>query len=86
MGTRINKEGKEVPNRLFLGLGSYPEVTLSEARDKARELRSEIKAGINPIEAKKERKAEIIRQQGRNTTFNECAQLVLNMKEKSLRT
>ena len=73
MGTRINKEGKEVPNRLFLGLGSYPEVTLSEARDKARELRSEIKAGINPIEAKKERKAEIIRQQGRNTTFNECA-------------
>jgi integrase len=85
MGTRINKEGKEVPNRLFLGLGSYPEVTLAEARDKARELRSEIKAGINPIEAKKERKAEVIRQQGRNTTFNECAQLVLNMKEKELK-
>jgi integrase len=85
MGTRIDKTGKEVPNRLFLGLGSYPEVTLSEARDKARELRSEIKAGINPIEAKKERKAEVIRQQGRNTTFNECAQLVLNMKEKELK-
>ena len=85
MGTRVNKEGKEVPNRLFLGLGSYPEVTLAEARDKARELRSEIKAGINPIDAKKERKAEAIRQQGRNTTFNECAQLVLNMKEKELK-
>lgn len=85
MGTRVNKEGKEVPNRLFLGLGSYPEVTLAEARDKARELRSEIKAGINPIDAKKERKAEAIRQQGRNTTFIECAQLVLNMKEKELK-
>ncbi|MGO3344146.1 MAG: tyrosine-type recombinase/integrase [Marinomonas sp.] len=85
MGTRVNKEGKEVPNRLFLGLGSYPEVTLAEARDKARELRSEIKAGINPLDAKKERKAEAIRQQGRNTTFSECAQLVLNMKEKELK-
>ncbi|TYL47836.1 tyrosine-type recombinase/integrase [Marinomonas sp. IMCC 4694] len=85
MGTRIDKSGKEVPNRLFLGLGSYPEVTLSEARDKARELRSEIKAGINPLEAKKERKAEAIRQQARNTTFSECAQLVLNIKEKELK-
>ncbi len=52
MGTRINKEGKEVPKRLFLGLGSYPGMTLAEARDKARELRNEIKAGINPIEVK----------------------------------
>ncbi|WP_417447294.1 tyrosine-type recombinase/integrase [Kangiella sp.] len=85
MGTRIDKEGKEVPNRLFLGLGSYPEVTLAEARDKARELRSEIKAGINPIEAKQEKKAEAIREQGKNTTFIECAQLVLSMKEKELK-
>ena len=85
MGTRIDKAGKEVPNRLFLGLGSYPEVSLAEARDKARELRSEIKAGINPLEAKQERKEEAIRQQARNKTFSECAQSVLSIKEKELK-
>ncbi|AWY00758.1 hypothetical protein A8139_12825 [Marinomonas primoryensis] len=64
---------------------SYPELPLAEARDKAREFRSEIKAGINPIEANQERKAEAIREQGRNTTFSECAQLVLSMREKELK-
>jgi len=85
MGTKLNKQGKEVPNRLYLGLGSYPEVTLAQARDKARENRRQIKDGINPIEEKKEKRAEAVRQLGRNTSFSECAELVLAIKERELK-
>lgn len=49
MGTRINNLGRTVPRRLNMGLGPYPEVSLAEARDKARELRKQIRNGINPF-------------------------------------
>lgn len=42
MGTRINRAGKTVPRRLNMGLGSYQEVSLAEAR----ELRKQIRNGI----------------------------------------
>lgn len=46
MGTRINNLGRTVPRRLNMGLGPYPEVSLAEARDKARELRKQIRNEI----------------------------------------
>lgn len=46
MGTRINNLGRTVPRRLNMGLGPYPEVSLAEARDKARELRKQIRNGV----------------------------------------
>lgn len=85
MGTKLNKQGKKVPHRLYLGLGSYPEVSLAQAREKARENRRQIKDGINPIEEKKEKRAESVRQLGRNTSFSECAELVLAIKERELK-
>lgn len=36
---RVNAPGRTVPRRLYMGPGPYPEVSLAEARDKARELR-----------------------------------------------
>lgn len=33
-----------------MGLGPYPEVSLAEARDKARELRKQIRNGIDPLQ------------------------------------
>ncbi|WP_250560369.1 Arm DNA-binding domain-containing protein, partial [Escherichia coli] len=57
MGTRINNLGRTVPRRLNMGLGPYPEVSLAEARDKARELRKQIRNGINPLQEKHEQKA-----------------------------
>lgn len=50
MGTRINKAGKTVPRRLNMGLGPCQEVSLAEARDKAREVRKQIRDGIVPLE------------------------------------
>ncbi|WP_100635916.1 tyrosine-type recombinase/integrase [Marinomonas sp. ef1] len=85
MGTRINKQGKEVPRRLNMGLGSFPEVSLSDAREKSRELRKQIKNGIDPLESKREKKADQIRQQGMKITFIECAQSVLSIKERELK-
>ena len=35
-----------------MGLGGYPEVSLAEARDKARELRKQARNGIDTLEQK----------------------------------
>jgi len=41
-----------------MGLGPYPEVTLAEARESALEARRLLRQGIDPIDARKRRKAE----------------------------
>lgn len=40
-----------------MGLGPCQEVSLAEARDKAREVRKQIRDGIDPLEEKHARKA-----------------------------
>jgi integrase len=42
--------------RRNIGLGGYPEVSLAEARDKAKEIKKQIQEGIDPIEEKKAKK------------------------------
>ena len=53
VGTRKNSKGETVVHRRDMGLGSYPEVSLTEAREKARELRKQVRNGVDPIERKK---------------------------------
>lgn len=53
------------------GLGSYPEVTLAEARDKRDDYRRQIRQGIDPIEYK--RLAKAARQVARENTFKAAA-------------
>ena len=60
VGTRKNNKGENVVHRRDIGLGSYPEVSLTEAREKASELRRQIRNGIDPIE-QKNRKKETLR-------------------------
>ena len=45
---RLTIDGK----RREMGLGSFPDVGLAEARDKASKHRKQVKAGIDPIEAR----------------------------------
>lgn len=46
-----SKTGKVYTAKVYMGLGSYPNVTLAEARDAAFELRSKRKKeGIDPVE------------------------------------
>jgi integrase len=69
-----------------MGLGSFSDVTLAEAREKAKECRKLQKARINPIEA---RRLEIEAEQAKRVaavkkiTFKECALACIAAHEKS---
>lgn len=64
-----------------MGLGSYPAMSLKGAREKAREGRTLVVNGIDPIDQKKRDTAE--RQQNRKglKTFKECAQDYIRQKQ-----
>ena len=62
VGTRKNVKGETVVHRRDMGLGSYPEVSLAAAREKARELRGKVRNGIDPIEQKKQKETPRIRE------------------------
>lgn len=50
---RSNTQGKVVPVRIDMGLGSVADVSLAEARELATKYRKMARDGINPIEARK---------------------------------
>lgn len=52
VGKRANAEGNAVPHRRDFGLGSLADVPLSEARNKARELRRLVASNIDPLAEK----------------------------------
>lgn len=58
--------------RRDIGLGSFPTVTLAQARDKAREAREKIALGIDPVEERKAAKAALVAAQGRGLTFDKA--------------
>ena len=59
--------------RRSIGLGSYPTVPTKNAREAARALQEDIKAGIDPVIANKARKAEIVEAQKKEVTFKQAA-------------
>jgi integrase len=66
--------------RRDMGLGHYPSITLSEARELAREAHAAIQRGIDPVEARRERIAGA-RPQPKITTFQEAADLYIAAHE-----
>jgi integrase len=86
VGTRTNSKGKIVVHRRDMGLGSYPEISLAEARDKARELRKQVRSGIDPLEQKKLNEEALRIQKRRAKTFRECACVVMENKSRELKT
>lgn len=59
--------------RRVIGLGPYPEVSLAEARDKAREAKRKIAEGIDPIEERKAVRAALAAAMARNLSFPDAA-------------
>lgn len=59
--------------RRDIGLGGFPDVSLSDAREIARQLKEKIKEGIDPIAERREAKQELIKAQGMAITFEEAA-------------
>jgi integrase len=56
-----------------MGLGPIRDVSLAEARDAAREARRLRRTGVDPIDAKRERKAAAQLDAARTVTFAQCA-------------
>ena len=84
VGKRIDKNGILKDHRRDIGLGSYSEVSLNEAREKARELKLQIRNGIDPLAYKEEQLENLRIQKLRDKTFIECAKIVVTNKTREL--
>lgn len=56
----------------WMGLGSYPDVSLAEARELAAENRKKLRAGIDPLGERKEERIEAKRERAEAKTFGWC--------------
>ena len=66
--------------RRDIGLGGYPTVTLAQAREKAREMRAKVEAGIDPVEERKAIRAALVASQKRGMTFADAVDKALENK------
>lgn len=60
-------------HRREIGLGGFPDVTLAQAREKARELREQIRSGRDPVAEKRDAKSAMKAAQAAQRTFKQCA-------------
>ena len=85
LGLNITKQGTKSwvfriaygGQRRKMGLGGYPAVTLAQAIEGARRLKNEISTGVDPIQAKKTIKSNLIADRAKAKTFEDCADLFL---------
>lgn len=79
------KEGAQIPRSWILrvkvgdqrqpiGLGSYPQVSLADAREQAGKLVIEAKQGVNLKAKKRAQRSSLIAAAAKNKTFRECAE------------
>ena len=65
--------------RREMGLGPYPDVSLAQARAKAHELRAQLREDVDPLEAKHERRRELLAERARTVSFRECAEMYIRL-------
>ncbi|MBY6163105.1 integrase arm-type DNA-binding domain-containing protein [Mameliella alba] len=65
---RVTVGGK----RREIGLGGFPDVTLAQARERARETKDKIRQGIDPVEERKAAQAALTEAQRRGMTFEDA--------------
>ncbi|MDI1278518.1 integrase arm-type DNA-binding domain-containing protein [Methylobacter sp.] len=68
------KDGK----RTEMGLGSFGNVSLEQAREKAAELRKQIANGIDPLGERQQQENERKAQRAKMMTFSQCADAYIN--------
>lgn len=68
--------------RRDIGLGGYPTVGLAEARTRARQMREQIDAGIDPVAARREKREALVA----GLTFRQAAEQFLAVKATELDT
>ncbi len=67
---RLRSGGKRQP----LGLGPYPQVTLAEAREKARKLALQALDGVDLVAQKRAQRSALLAAAAKSKTFRECAE------------
>ncbi|WP_312531148.1 phage integrase central domain-containing protein [Paracoccus sp. (in: a-proteobacteria)] len=66
--------------RREIGLGGFPDVTLAQARDRAREAKDQIRRGIDPVEERRSARAALEVARRRGLTFADAAARYLDAK------
>lgn len=66
--------------RREIGLGGFPEVTLAQARERAREAKDKIRQGIDPVEERKAARASLVAAQRRGLSFEDAVDRYLAAK------
>lgn len=67
--------------RRDIGLGGFPDVTLTGARDRARDAREKIVQGIDPVAERQAARSALLAQQMRDITFRQAALEVIKKKQ-----
>src|SRR6185437_5942989 len=62
------------------GLGPFPDISLSDARDRAAAMRRMLLDGIDPLDAKREREAAAAREQARKITLRDAVDAFLKLE------
>lgn len=68
---RYRIDGRRTPRDM--GLGRWPDVSLQDAREKARQLRLAKRDGVDPIDAARAQRASVAAQRAKLVTFQEAA-------------
>ena len=71
--------------RRNIGLGGFPDVTLAQARDKARKMKELILDGIDPVEERRAKQQALINDQAKQMTFAQAARLCHDKKASEFR-
>ncbi len=66
--------------RREIGLGGFPDVTLAQARERAREAKGQIRKGLDPVEERKAARSALIAAQGRGLLFKDAVDRCLAAK------
>lgn len=64
----------------WMGLGPYPDVSLEEARERAADLRKQIRSGIDPLDVKHEQRAADRAAAAKSVTFDWCTEQFIAAK------
>jgi integrase len=81
------RNGREVGRVRQLGLGAYGkhDVTLADAREKAGELRKQVRAGLDPINTHRLQREQLRLQKARHVTFAQCAEQYISAHQSAWR-
>jgi len=62
-----------------MGLGPYPDISLSRAREEAQRCRESLREGLDPIEERKSKRITLFTETAKIVTFRECAEKYINI-------